>query len=98
MKSQPDFKAIASARSKIYGVDDATLQSGGWRGLNARKESGGGKTKYEVNAVEDAIVEGHSQVELAGTIEAYQLEVSGSKTTSKSMTAHKTENKSHRQD
>ena len=62
------------------------------------KKSGGGKTKYEVNAVEDAIVEGHSQVELAGTIEAYQLEVSGSKTTSKSMTAHKTENKSHRQD
>ena len=51
------------------------------------KESGGGVTRCEVYAVGDNIVQGHSQAELADVIEAYQLEVSGSKTTSKSTPA-----------
>jgi len=45
------------------------------------KEQGGGRTRCKVYAVGDTIVEGHSQAELADAIEAYQLEVSGSKST-----------------
>ena len=82
MKSQPDFKAIASARGWSYGVMGRYTAEAAVEGaLQHCKESGGGVTRCEVYAVGDNIVEGRSQTELADAIEAYQLEVSGSRST-----------------
>ena len=82
MKSQPDFKAIASAQSWSYGVMGRYSAEAAVEGaLTNCKESGGGVTRCEVYAVGDSIVQGRSQAELADAIEAYQLEVSGTTAT-----------------
>jgi len=88
VKSKPDFKAIASARTHVYGsIGNSSAEAAVEGALTFCKESGGGTTTCKIYAVGDNIVQGHSQAELADVIEAYQLEVSGSKTTSKSTPA-----------
>ena len=87
-KSWPDFKAIVTARSYFYSWEQAGSAEQAVEGaVRHCKEQGGGRTSCQVYAVGDAVVEGYSQAELADAIEAYQLEVSGSKTTSKSTPA-----------
>ncbi len=76
MISQPNFKAIVSARSNGYAVVGRHSAEAAVEGaIKKCQESGGGVTRCEVYTVGDTIVQGHSQTELADAIEAYQLKL-----------------------
>lgn len=88
-KSAPDYKAVVITRN-IYGKiwswqRDASAVKAIENALKHCKEKE--NQSCDVFAVGDTIVQGHSQAELADAIEAYQLEVSGSKAASKSTTS-----------
>ena len=71
-KSAPDFKAIVTARSNSYALHGAgSAEQAVEAAIRYCKEQGGGRTRCEVYAAGDAVVEGYSQDELADAIEAY---------------------------
>ena len=90
LKSNPDYKAFVTYRGGDW------IQ--GWSGSASAEQAIKESLKYckekrptgaqcRVYAVGHTVVAGYSQKKLADAIEAYQLEVSGSKTTTKSTTS-----------
>jgi hypothetical protein len=82
-KSAPDYKAVVITRD-IYGMiwswqADVSAEKAVENALKHCREKE--NQSCDVFAVGDNIVQGHSQAELADAIEAYQLEVSGTKPT-----------------
>ena len=77
-KSAPDFKAIVTARDKFFGWEQAGSAELAVEGaIKYCKEHGGGRTRCEVYAIGDEIVEGYTQAKLAEAIESYNRKLSG---------------------
>jgi len=78
MKSRSDFKATVYNKGWTHGTYSAhSAEAAIKAAIRNCEEEGGGRTRCQVYAVGDNIVQGRSQAELADAIEAYQLEVSG---------------------
>jgi len=76
-KSKPDYRAIVAWKNWNLGISKSGSAEEAIHSLLQHcKER---NNKCRIYSVGDTIVEGHSQAELADVIEAYQLEVSGSK-------------------
>jgi len=80
-KSAPDYKAIITSGGWVYRFSGhSSAEQAVEGGLSYCKEHS--RQDCRVFAVGDNIVQNNTQEELADAIEAYQLEVSGSKSTS----------------